>query len=123
MGILAQAFMLRIKSGMLPFNTQKNLPRWKQALSVLLGLYPVVMSETILFSAWQITDSWLITWRVLLNNIISCFLLTWIIMPFIRKIFNFWLNPQKSSAKIDWLGSSLIIIGLVFMVSFFTFLT
>ncbi len=99
---------------------QKNLPKWKQGLSVLFGLYPTVMLESILFSHWPITESWSFATIILLNNLISCLILTWLVMPLVTRLFQFWLKPQKPSLQIDYLGALLIIFGLGLMVSFFT---
>lgn len=98
---------------------QNNLPQWKQALTVLFGLYPTVMTATLIFSRWQITESWPVAIVILVSNIISCSMLTWIVMPLVRKLFNFWLKPPQPSSKIDWLGIFLITIGISFMVSLF----
>lgn len=100
--------------------SKKILPKWKQALAVLLGIYPIVMLETILFSSWQIIASWSLSWQILVNNLISCSVLTWLVMPLVSKLFKFWLDPPKPSLWNNYLGIFLIIIGLLLMVSFFT---
>lgn len=101
----------------------KTLPRWKQVLSVLLGLYPTIMLQTLLFIHVPILDHLPVAIQVLLRNVMACFILTWFVMPTIRKIFHFWLEPAQPSRKNDLMGILLISIALILMVSIFEKLT
>lgn len=105
------------------FSKQKNLPKWKQGLAVLFGLYPTVMLETILFTHWRVLESWSFASSMLVNNLISCFALTWIVMPLVKKLFSFWLEPKNQSIKLDGMGTLLILLGLSLMLSLFTAFT
>jgi antibiotic biosynthesis monooxygenase (ABM) superfamily enzyme len=103
-------------------NSQKiqlSPPPWKQAFAVLFGLYPTVMLETLLFSYLGLMESWSLAPTVLVNNLISCFLLTWLVMPFVRKLLHFWLQPRSDSWHTDFSGTLIIFLGLGFMVSIF----
>lgn len=102
---------------------QHKFPRWKQALSVLFGLYPTIMLQNILFFYWPIMEHWSLPLKVLTNNLLGCIILTWIVMPIVTKLFQFWLKPSKPSVNIDRIGVLLILLGLGLMVSFFTAIT
>lgn len=100
-------------------------PPWKQVLAVVLGLYPLVMIQTKLYSSFDSLRSLqsaapaLIT---LVNNIIVSSLLTWIVMPQITKRLRFWLQPafRASEQKTDLLGTAIVFVSLVFMISLFS---
>ncbi|MGA7937496.1 MAG: hypothetical protein WCA35_28355 [Kovacikia sp.] len=97
-------------------------PAWKQILAVLLGLYPTVMLETLLFSHFHVMELWSPAHKIFVNNLVSCGLLTWAVMPFVTKLLNFWLRPQQPTLKINVVGSLLILLGYGLMVSIFHFL-
>lgn len=105
-----------LEEWLLPRNT---LPRWKQVLSVLFGLYPTIMLQTLLFIYVPILDHLPLAVQVLLRNLMACFILTWFVMPLVRKIFQFWLDPPQPSQKNDFMGVLLISIALILMVSIF----
>ncbi|MEB3336567.1 MAG: antibiotic biosynthesis monooxygenase [Leptolyngbyaceae bacterium] len=95
-------------------------PAWKQILATLLGLYPTVMILTL----GQSSISWMSVFSLadsmLLSNLASCCLLTWLVMPFVAKLLKPWLEPTDSSpVNIHWIGTLLILIALVFMRSIF----
>ncbi|BAQ65101.1 hypothetical protein [Geminocystis sp. NIES-3709] len=98
---------------------QKTLPRWKQALTVLFGLYPTIMLQTLLFVHVPVLDHFPIPVQTLIKNAMGCFALTWFVMPMVRKIFLFWIEPSQPSKKINFIGTLLISIGLILMVSLF----
>jgi antibiotic biosynthesis monooxygenase (ABM) superfamily enzyme len=98
---------------------QSNLPLWKQNLIVLVALYPTVMLESLLISHWQLIDSWTFPEQLLINNLITCSLLTWLVMPTARNLFSFWLKPETESVKINFIGLLLIVFILSLMVSLF----
>lgn len=98
-------------------------PAWKQNFAVLFGLYPTVMFETLLFPQLGFMNDWSLAYRVFVNNLISCSLLTWVVMPFVTKLLNFWLRPQRSPAKLNLIGTFLIFIGYGFMIFIFRFLS
>ncbi len=99
------------------------LPAWKQNFAVLFGLYPVVMIENLLFSHFQLMESWTLANKIFVGNIISCSLLTWVVMPLATKLLNFWLNPQQNLFKNNLIGTSLVFVGYGLMISIFNFLS
>ena len=98
-------------------------PAWKQNFAVLFGLYPTVMFEALLFPQLGLMNDWSLAYRVFVNNLISCSLLTWVVMPFVTKLLNFWLRPQRSPVKLNLIGTSLVFVGYGFMIFIFRFLS
>ncbi|MBX3166663.1 MAG: hypothetical protein KF760_04595 [Candidatus Eremiobacteraeota bacterium] len=74
---------------------QGRPPGWKQMLSVLIAIYPIVMLTM------RYVDPQLVSWRnplpvaVLRDNVLSCSLLTWVVMPRLTSALNFWLQPAE----------------------------
>lgn len=98
-------------------------PAWKQNFAVLFGLYPTVMIEIILFSQLNLMDSWSLPAKTFVNNIVSCSLLTWAVMPRVTRLLHFWLKPQQATVKTNLIGTLLVFIGYGFMISVFHFLS
>jgi hypothetical protein len=99
-------------------------PAWKQNLAVVLGLYPTVMLQSILFAAFGIMTSWSMASSMVINNLITSSLLTWLVMPFLTKLMRFWLQPahQAVPPKNEILGTGAIAIALSVMVIVFRWL-
>jgi uncharacterized protein len=76
-----------------------STPAWKQNFAVLFGLYPTVMLETIFFSHFGVLDTWSLAPKMFVNNLISCSLLTWVVMPLTTMLLNFWLKPQQDAGQ------------------------
>ncbi|MGB3308180.1 MAG: hypothetical protein WBG32_18685 [Nodosilinea sp.] len=100
-------------------------PPWKQVLAVVLGLYPTIMLQTIVFSALGIMQSWPMATSLVINNLITSSILTWGVMPRISKILSFWLRPayRLMPVQTNLMGAGLVFVALGFMVSLFTYLT
>jgi uncharacterized protein len=94
--------------------------RWKQVLSVVLGLYPLVMAQSLL-SALGLMASWPPAAAMLVNNLITSSALTYTVMPQISKLFSFWLYPayQDRSRRSNLLGTAILLAAFVVMVLFF----
>ncbi|MBA3718461.1 MAG: antibiotic biosynthesis monooxygenase [Actinobacteria bacterium] len=78
--------------------------QWKTALAVLVGLYPTVVLLTLGIS--EIWDGKL--WATLLvGNILSVTLLTWVVMPVVTRALRFWLAPEpgQEAPRLDTLGA------------------
>jgi uncharacterized protein len=94
-------------------------PTWKQILAVVLGLYPVVMIQSKLVSATGILDSWLPEGAMLLNNLVTSTILSFVVMPFIAQRLRFWLQPayRLSAKNNDILGAVIVvtILGVMMM--------
>ncbi|WP_404786627.1 antibiotic biosynthesis monooxygenase [Altericista sp. CCNU0014] len=109
--------------------TNASVPAWKQNFAVLFGLYPTVMLETLLFSHLGIMESWPLAPKMFVNNLISCSLLTWIVMPLTTALLNFWLKPRQASGedaersralvRTDIIGTLLVFVAYGFAIAIF----
>ena len=99
-------------------------PAWKQNLAIILGLYPVVMIQSLVFGALGLMQGWSLPSSMIVNNLITSSILTWAVMPLVSKVMGFWLYPasQPLAQKTDWLGSVALAGVLVLMVLFFNWL-
>ncbi len=95
-------------------------PRWKQALAVLLALYPT--ASLIAFVLGPIINPWPLALRMLTANFLGVAVLTWIAMPFLTRRLAFWLAPHEKSAKTDVLGALIVFIALAALVLTFLLL-
>lgn len=86
-------------------------PRWKQILSVVLGLYPTVMLQGLFFSALGIMQGWPLPVAMLVNNLITSSLLTWVVMPRVSRLLKFWLRPayKLTSRQSDLVGVAVVL--------------
>ena len=72
-------------------------PSWKTALSVLVGLYPTVVLLTLAISAlWKGAPLWA---SLLVGNVASVALLTWVVMPVVTWALGSWLAPRPDAAQ------------------------
>lgn len=98
-------------------------PRWKQVLAVVLGLYPIVMLQGQLFGALGIMQTWPPASAMLVSNLITSIILTWVIMPQISQLLRFWLRPAYavSSVQVNLLGALMVLLAYIVMVILFSF--
>ncbi|MEX0990851.1 MAG: antibiotic biosynthesis monooxygenase [Actinomycetota bacterium] len=75
----------------------KAVPNWKQAMAVLLMLYPAVMLITLLLSP-QLKDLGLsLAASIFVGNVVSVAALTWALMPAANRVLRGWLSPDANS--------------------------
>jgi antibiotic biosynthesis monooxygenase (ABM) superfamily enzyme len=96
---------------------------WKQNLAVVLGLYPVVMIQSMLFTEFGIMKYWSLASSMLVNNLVTSSILTWVAMPFVTRWLSFWLQPayQAVPVKINILGAAIVSTLLVLVAAIFNF--
>ncbi|WP_232794103.1 MULTISPECIES: antibiotic biosynthesis monooxygenase [Pseudofrankia] len=85
-------------------------PNWKQAMMVLLALYPTVMVVTVTVGdalAGGGVPEFLVFF---LGNVLSVAALTWILMPLVNRTFAFWLLPGVArSRRRQVVGAALVV--------------
>ena len=95
-------------------------PNWKQAMTVVLALYPTVMILQLTvgheFDVLGIPGSV----GLFLSNVLSVSILTWVLMPLVNKALAFWLLPGRSrSLRGQVAGAAVVVLcWLLFIVIF-----
>ncbi len=81
---------------------------WKQAMVVLLMLFPIVMLELRFLP--PLTRGLNVAVGTFVGNALSVGLLTWPVMPVINRVLDWWLRPSRPRARwITPLGTGLLI--------------
>ncbi|MET7797759.1 antibiotic biosynthesis monooxygenase [Streptomyces decoyicus] len=91
-------------------------PNWKQAMSVILALYPTVMvlNLTVGYGLEKLTIREYI--GLFLSNVLSVSALTWLLMPLVNRALAFWLVPSRAtSRRVQVLG--VVVVVLCYLVS------
>jgi antibiotic biosynthesis monooxygenase (ABM) superfamily enzyme len=83
-------------------------PNWKQAMVVLLTLFPIVMLELLYLSPLlQLLNLSVATF---IGNLLSVAALTWLLVPWANRTFSWWLRPMSNdSPGVEAAGVALII--------------
>ena len=83
-------------------------PNWKQAMVVLLALFPVVMIELLYLS--PLLQSLNLSVATFIGNLLSVAALTWALVPWANRAFGWWLRPTANvSPRVEAAGVALII--------------
>jgi antibiotic biosynthesis monooxygenase (ABM) superfamily enzyme len=83
-------------------------PNWKQAMVVLLTLFPVVMLELLYLS--PLLQSLNLAVATFIGNLLSVAALTWMLIPWANRAFDWWLHPAPNgSLRVEAAGVALII--------------
>ena len=97
-------------------------PNWKQAMVVLLTLFPVVMLELLYLS--PLLQSLNLAVATFIGNLLSVAALTWLLVPWANRAFDWWLRPTHSiSRRAETTGIALIIGLYVVSVVVFAWIT
>lgn len=96
-------------------------PHWKQILAVVLGLYPVVMIQAIAFSIFNPMQSWSLANSMIVNNLITSIVLSFLVMPFVSQRLSFWLKPAylPISRRTNLIGTIIVLASLGLVVIIF----
>jgi len=93
-------------------------PNWKQAMIVLLVLYPTVMLLGYVLSPWLAGLP--VAVALFASNIASVAVLTWLLMPLVNRAFAFWLTRGRASAlRLEALGIATVLIGYAVALALF----
>ncbi|TVP66812.1 MAG: hypothetical protein EA342_10795 [Leptolyngbya sp. LCM1.Bin17] len=86
-------------------------PPWKQVLAVVLGLYPTLVVQDMVFSALGIMQTWPFPSALVINNLITSGILTWLVMPRVTRLLRFWLRPayRLIPTRVNLLGTVLVL--------------
>ena len=85
-------------------------PEWKQAMIVLLALYPTVMLITYLLSPRLAGLPMAL--GIFVGNTVSVVALTWLLMPLVNRAFGFWLTPAPARrTRAEVLGAGALLVG------------
>ncbi|MFF3458423.1 antibiotic biosynthesis monooxygenase [Streptomyces sp. NPDC002730] len=91
---------------------EEGIPsNWKQAMSVVLALYPtvVVLNLTVgkVFAGWGIPGYL----SLFLSNVLSVSILTWVLMPLVNRALTFWLLPDRArSVRTNAAGALVVMV-------------
>lgn len=88
------------------------VPRWKQAMLVLLALYPTVMllGRNLAPRLSRLPAPL----AIFLGDAVSVAILTWLLMPIANRAFGLWLSPGRSAGeRFELLGAGVIVFGYV----------
>ncbi|RPH58252.1 MAG: antibiotic biosynthesis monooxygenase, partial [Acidobacteria bacterium] len=93
-------------------------PDWKQAMIVLLVLYPTVMLLAHFLS--PSLDSLPLAVSMFIGNLASVALLTWLLMPLANRVFGFWLTPTRGRGRlVELRGIAVIVAGYALAIAIF----
>jgi hypothetical protein len=94
-------------------------PNWKQAMTVVLVLYPTVFLLSRYLSPWLTGLPFASS--LFLSNVASVSILTWLLMPVVVRAFNFWLSPPPSRRlQFEILGLLAVLAGYAVAIFIFT---
>jgi antibiotic biosynthesis monooxygenase (ABM) superfamily enzyme len=90
-------------------------PNWKQAMTVLLVLYPTVMLLGLVLSPRLAGLSFPL--QMFVGNAVSVAILTWLLMPLALRAFAFWLTPAGTG--LGPLGLGTVLVGYAVAIAVF----
>ncbi|WP_236573007.1 antibiotic biosynthesis monooxygenase [Streptomyces sp. GS7] len=85
-------------------------PNWKQAMSVLLALYPTVMVLTLTFGVEMRRLDVPLYLALFFSNVLSVSALTWLLMPLVNRALAFWLAPGRARGFPAHLAGVLVVL-------------
>ncbi|MGI5403458.1 antibiotic biosynthesis monooxygenase [Streptomyces sp. CA-135486] len=95
-------------------------PNWKQAMSVVLALYPTVMVLNLTVGDWF--NSWGMPGYLALfiSNVLSVSILTWVLMPLVNRTLAFWLLPGRArSVRVHVAGAAVVAVCCLVLITIF----
>lgn len=99
-------------------------PNWKQAMSVLLALYPTVMvlNLTVGYGLQRLGVREYI--GLFLSNVLSVSALTWLLMPMVNRALAFWLVPSRAGTRrVQALGTAVVVCCYLVCIGVFGLIT
>ncbi|WP_241999893.1 MULTISPECIES: antibiotic biosynthesis monooxygenase [Streptomyces] len=99
-------------------------PNWKQAMSVILALYPTVMvlNLTVGSELGRLGVPGYV--GLFIGNVLSVSTLTWLLMPLVNKVLAFWLAPGRArSLRVHVAGAAAVVICYLLFIAIFGLIT
>lgn len=99
-------------------------PNWKQAMSVVLALYPTVMVLNL--TAGHVFNDLSVPGYLALffGNILSVSVLTWLLMPLVNRLLAFWLVPGRArTVRVQLAGTALVVLCWAVLITIFALTT
>lgn len=90
-------------------------PKWKAALMVLIGLFPVLEVLRIVYTPWAAAIHIRLVLALALSTVLSVSMVSFVTMPLLVKIFAWWLAPAKEKDNIGTDLKGLAIVVVIFM--------
>jgi uncharacterized protein len=99
-------------------------PNWKQALSVVLALYPTVMVLNLTLGRGLLAAGAPGYVSLFIGNVFSVSILTWLLMPLVNRIYAFWLVPATAGqARINVVGTACVVACFLAFIALFGLIT
>ncbi|QKV97387.1 antibiotic biosynthesis monooxygenase [Streptomyces sp. NA02950] len=97
-------------------------PNWKQAMSVVLALYPTVMVLNLTVGS-ALDDAGVPAHAGLfIGNVLSVSILTWLLMPLVNRALAFWLVPSRAhTLRVHVAGAALVALCYGLLIVIFGF--
>lgn len=70
----------------------KPVPKWKMAVMIWLGIYPVITLVIMLVFPYMNENHWPIPLRTLAITLMVVPLMTFVMLPFLQKLLKSWLQ-------------------------------
>ncbi|MET7859731.1 antibiotic biosynthesis monooxygenase [Streptomyces sp. NPDC005318] len=86
-------------------------PNWKQAMTVLMALYPTVMVLNLTEGHWL--DKLGVPGYIglFIGNVLSVSALTWLLMPLVNRTLAFWLVPGRATtSRVHLAGAAAVVL-------------
>lgn len=95
-------------------------PNWKQAMTVVLALYPTVMGLNLTagheFRLWGIPGYL----GLFFGNVLSVSILTWLLMPLVNRALAFWLRPARHRpVRVEVAGAAIVVLCWILSIVIF----
>lgn len=96
------------------------IPSWKQAMAVLLGLYPTVM--LLEYTAGPVLRAEHVPGylAIFISNVLSTIILTWLAMPLLNRPLARWLLPSPGNAsRANVVGTAAVVVCYAALIALF----
>lgn len=70
----------------------KQPPKWKMAVLIWMGIYPVITLLVLLLFPFMAANNWPIPMRTLLLTLIAVPIMTYIVIPTLQRLLKNWLQ-------------------------------